>query len=83
MKIVLWLLSSLQLYPEDHNSETGAPATQTASLGLEGVIRQKISYTFKITGKFLTYHMGWEVGIPGQVVDPVSPVGMLVNRHLN
>ena len=61
----------------------GAPAMQTASLGLEGVIRQKISYTFKITGKFLTYHMGWEVEIPGQVVDSVSPVGMLVNRHLN
>lgn len=55
----------------------------TIFLGLEGVIRQKMSYNFKITSKFLRWHVGWEVGIPSKLVGPVSSVGMLMNRHLN
>ena len=73
--IVLLLLSSLLLYPEDHNSETGSSAMQTIFLGLEGVSRQKMSYNFKITGKFLRWHVGWEVGIPSKVVGPFPQLG--------
>lgn len=74
------LLPSLLPKPEHHSSETGSPATQTIFLGLEGVIRQKMSYNFKITGNFLMQLVAWEVRIPSAVDDTVFQTGMLMNR---